>query len=154
MLRREGAPDNCSTASKTRKGRPMTPATAFAPRRARSIALVKADQAAPASRSKVTALPTQCGTCNLREVCLPCGIAELLGNPDYTRRRVKRGDTLFHAGAHFDSLYAGRSGFFKSSVVLAGGRDQGTGFHMAGGGARAGGSGQRTPTPRPAPSRE
>jgi CRP/FNR family transcriptional regulator len=110
----------------------MTPATAFVPRRAGSMSLVKAGNTVSASRSKVTALPTHCGTCNLREVCLPCGIPELLANPAYTRRRVKRGDTLFHAGAHFDSLYAVRSGFFKSSVVLEDGRDQVTGFHMAG----------------------
>ena len=34
--------------------------------------------------------------------------------------------------SEFDSLYAVRSGFFKSSVVLEDGRDQVTGFHMAG----------------------
>jgi CRP/FNR family transcriptional regulator len=45
---------------------------------------------------------------------------------------VHRGDTLFHAGALFESIYAVRSGFFKSSVVLEDGRDQVTGFHMAG----------------------
>jgi CRP/FNR family transcriptional regulator len=50
----------------------------------------------------------------------------------YTRKRVKRGETLYRAGEAFDSLYALRSGFFKSSAVLEDGRDQVTGFHMAG----------------------
>ena len=50
----------------------------------------------------------------------------------YTRKRVKRGETLYRAGEVFDSLYALRSGFFKSSAVLEDGRDQVTGFHMAG----------------------
>ena len=70
------------------------------------------------------------------DLCLPCGLngsdLAMLGDLVYTRRRVKRGDSLFHAGTGFDSLFAVRSGFFKSSVVLEDGRDQVTGFHMAG----------------------
>jgi CRP/FNR family transcriptional regulator len=84
----------------------------------------------------VTRVPTRCSVCNLRELCLPCGLA----SPDaarfdalaFTRKRVKRGDSLYRAGGAFDSLYAVRSGFFKSCVVLEDGRDQVTGFHMAG----------------------
>ena len=79
---------------------------------------------------------THCSTCNLREVCLPCGlngddVAEL-GDLVYTRRRIKRGEALLRAGNAFESILAIRSGFFKSSVVLEDGRDQVTGFHMAG----------------------
>jgi CRP/FNR family transcriptional regulator len=78
----------------------------------------------------------QCGTCNLREICLPGGLEGsnpgLLDDLVYTRKRVKRGETLYRAGAGFDSLYAVRSGFFKSRVVLEDGRDQVTGFQMAG----------------------
>jgi len=88
------------------------------------------------SRSKVTPMPTHCSSCNMRELCLPCGLGaaeqQRLGDLVYTRKRVKRGDTLFRAGTAFESLYAVRSGFFKSSVVLEDGRDQVTGFHMAG----------------------
>ena len=91
---------------------------------------------APRARSKVTPMPTHCSTCNLRELCLPCGLGaaeqQKLGDLVYTRKRVKRGDTLFRAGAPFESLYAVRTGFFKSSMVLEDGRDQVTGFHMAG----------------------
>ena len=78
----------------------------------------------------------RCATCNLREVCLPHGMphGELasLDEVIYTRKRLKRGDSLYRAGEAFGSLYAVRSGFLKSSVVLEDGRDQVTGFHMAG----------------------
>ena len=92
---------------------------------------------APKRRSpKLAVVPTHCTTCNLRELCLPCGLpasdTHLLGDMVYTRRRLKRGDCLFRSGGEFDSLYAVRSGFFKSSVVLEDGRDQVTAFHMAG----------------------
>jgi CRP/FNR family transcriptional regulator, anaerobic regulatory protein len=74
--------------------------------------------------------------CSLRELCLLCGLAA----PDaarfdevaFTSKQVKRGESLHRAGAAFDSLFAVRSGFFKSSVVLEDGRDQVTGFHMGG----------------------
>jgi CRP/FNR family transcriptional regulator len=49
-----------------------------------------------------------------------------------TRRHVKRGDTLFRSGDKFSSLYAIRTGFFKTCVATEDGRDQVTGFQMAG----------------------
>jgi CRP/FNR family transcriptional regulator len=52
--------------------------------------------------------------------------------PGFTRKRVRRAERLYRAGEAFDAIYALRSGFFKSSVVLEDGRDQVTGFHMAG----------------------
>lgn len=48
------------------------------------------------------------------------------------RRRIKRGTSLFHNGEKFTSLYAIRTGFFKTSVTTEDGRDQVTGFQMAG----------------------
>ena len=48
------------------------------------------------------------------------------------RRPVKRGTTLFHSGEKFSSLYAIRTGFFKTYVITEDGRDQVTGFQMAG----------------------
>ena len=96
----------------------------------------KALHAAPALRSQpLSRVNTRCATCNLHELCLPCGLkdgSELLDDLTYTRKRVKRGEVLFHAGAPFEFLYAVRSGFFKSNVLLEDGRDQVTGFHMAG----------------------
>ena len=49
-----------------------------------------------------------------------------------SRRKVKRGTTLFRTGEKFTSLFAIRTGFFKTSVVSEDGKDQGTGFQMAG----------------------
>ena len=89
---------------------------------------------APCAQPKATAV--HCSTCNLRDVCRPVGLGPddtlKLGDLVYNRRRVKRGETLLRAGADFESIYAVRSGCFKSSVVLEDGRDQVTGFHMAG----------------------
>jgi CRP/FNR family transcriptional regulator len=49
-----------------------------------------------------------------------------------TRKRVHSGEHLFRAGDPFDSLYAFRSGFFKSYAVTKSGRTQVTAFPMAG----------------------
>jgi CRP/FNR family transcriptional regulator len=49
-----------------------------------------------------------------------------------TRRRVKKGESLQHAGEPFKSLYAVRSGSFKSCIATEDGRDQVTGFKMSG----------------------
>jgi CRP/FNR family transcriptional regulator, anaerobic regulatory protein len=77
-----------------------------------------------------------CSSCNLRELCLPAGLCmedlERVENIVYARRRVRRGETLFNAGAEFSAVYAIRSGFFKSSVLDAEGREQVTGFFMGG----------------------
>ncbi len=77
-----------------------------------------------------------CSNCNLREICLPCGVtgneADRVDELVYTRRRMKRGETLYRAGDAFGSLYAVRNGFFKTMQTLEDGREQVTGFHMAG----------------------
>lgn len=49
-----------------------------------------------------------------------------------TRRKVKRGETLFRNGEKFTSLFAIRTGFFKTCVASEDGRYQVTGFQMAG----------------------
>jgi CRP/FNR family transcriptional regulator len=81
-------------------------------------------------------LKTVCSSCSLRELCLPMGLSrdeiEQLDQLVYTRRRVKRGENIYRAGDGFNSLYAIRSGFFKTNVILEDGRDQVTGFHMPG----------------------
>lgn len=81
-------------------------------------------------------IQTACSNCNLRELCLPLGLSEEeLDRPDdlvSTRRRVKRGEYLYRAGGEFDAIYAIRSGFFKTDVLLEDGREQVTGFQMAG----------------------
>ena len=103
---------------------------------ARRLKLVPGTGSPKRRAANLAAVRTHCTTCNLRELCLPCGLAavdtQLVNEMVYTRKRLKRGDSLYRAGGSFDSLYAVRSGFFKSSVVLEDGRDQVTGFHMAG----------------------
>jgi len=81
-------------------------------------------------------IKTACSNCNLRELCLPLGLSDdeihRLDDLVSTRKRIKRGDHLYRAGQEFDSIYAIRSGFFKTDVILEDGREQVTGFQMAG----------------------
>ena len=82
------------------------------------------------------AFKVACSNCNLRELCLPVGMSDdemnQLDRLVATRRSVARGDTLFRNGDMFQSLYAVRTGFFKTCVTAEDGRDQVTGFQMAG----------------------
>lgn len=48
------------------------------------------------------------------------------------RRKIKQGEKLFSTGDVFKSLYAIRTGFFKTCVSTEDGREQVTGFQMAG----------------------
>jgi CRP/FNR family transcriptional regulator len=77
-----------------------------------------------------------CSNCNLRELCMPMQLdqAELerIDEVVATRRSIKRGTALFRNGEKFTSLYAIRTGFFKTSVATDDGREQVTGFQMAG----------------------
>lgn len=83
-----------------------------------------------------TPLKTACSACNLRELCLPI---ELSG-PEMTRldalvtrkTAYRRGTNLYRCGEKFHALYAIRSGFFKTQVLHEDGREQVTGFQMAG----------------------
>jgi CRP/FNR family transcriptional regulator len=91
---------------------------------------------AAAARLQFELVKTACSNCNLRELCLPIGLdVEELKKLDElvsTRRRLKRGDHLYRAGQVFESIYAVRSGFFKTDVLIEDGRDQVTGFQMTG----------------------
>jgi len=77
-----------------------------------------------------------CSNCNLRELCLPLGLnaqeIDKLETVISIRKRIKRGSAVFSAGEKFTSLYAIRSGFFKTCITTADGRDQVTGFQMTG----------------------
>ena len=77
-----------------------------------------------------------CSNCNLRELCLPVclsdGEMDRLDDLVAIRRKLKRGQTLFTNGEKFTSLYAIRTGFFKTCLATEDGRDQVTGFQMAG----------------------
>ncbi|HJV07691.1 MAG TPA: fumarate/nitrate reduction transcriptional regulator Fnr [Chromobacteriaceae bacterium] len=81
-------------------------------------------------------LKVSCSNCSLRELCLPVG----LNRDEMTQldavirqsRRFKRGEYLFRSGEAFKSLFAVRTGFFKTSVASQDGREQVTGFLMSG----------------------
>ena len=77
-----------------------------------------------------------CSTCHQRELCLPGGLSEdeveSLDQLVSLRNTIRRGEFLFRAGDRFASLYAIRSGFFKTRLITDDGRDQVTGFQMAG----------------------
>lgn len=77
-----------------------------------------------------------CSQCNLREFCLPVGLTpeEMVEveNIVANRRVVEKGKALYRDGDPFTAIYAIRLGNFKTSVNTLDGRDQVTGFHMAG----------------------
>ena len=85
---------------------------------------------------KIETLKVACSNCNLRELCHPIGLSD----QDFAkvegliseRKRVERGQALFRDGDKFESLYAIRSGFFKTNLITKDGREQITGFQMAG----------------------
>ncbi len=84
----------------------------------------------------LSTLKAACSQCNLRELCLPYGLSEdeieQIDSMVGVRRRLKRQQHLYRAGEGFEAIYAIRSGFFKTDVLLEDGRDQVTGFQMAG----------------------
>lgn len=81
-------------------------------------------------------LKVSCADCHLRGLCLPAGLsgAELDGLAAVVSRQVQvlRGGVLFQAGDALTSLYAVRTGFFKTRVAAEDGREQVAGFQMPG----------------------
>jgi len=81
-------------------------------------------------------LRTVCTLCNLKELCLPLGLddhdLEKIDGLIAARRKIKRQQHLYRAGEPFEAIYAIRTGFFKTDILTEDGRDQVTGFQMAG----------------------
>lgn len=77
-----------------------------------------------------------CFNCMQRVNCLPSGLSDadlsVIDDAVEGRKTIKRGISLFRSGEAFVALYAIRTGFFKTIVNSSDGRDQVTGFHMAG----------------------
>ena len=84
----------------------------------------------------LSVLKAACSQCNLRELCLPFGLSERevskLDKVVGARRKIKRGNHLYRTSDPFEAIYAIKTGFFKTDVLLEDGRDQVTGFQMAG----------------------
>ena len=131
-LRAPGHPAHERTARTARTTR--TARTARTPHAARAPQAEALPRAVTAQSGAVAQV--RCATCKMRDLCLPAGLQadELaaLEHMVYTRKKIRRGENLFHNGDAFASLYAIRSGFFKTRVATDDGRDQVTGFHMAG----------------------
>jgi CRP/FNR family transcriptional regulator len=85
----------------------------------------------PAPRTGVA-----CSSCCLQGVCLPCDLAghdlDRFDQIATQKRRVARGASLYRSGDTFESLYAVRSGGFKSVGVSQHGDEKITGFHLPG----------------------
>lgn len=85
---------------------------------------------------RIEPLKVACSGCNLRELCLPVGMSDQqlnqLEQMVSMRRSIARGEALFRSGETFSALFAVRTGFFKTCVTSEDGRDQVTGFQMAG----------------------
>lgn len=77
-----------------------------------------------------------CSNCSLQALCVPTVMnqQELADLDAVLRqsRRLRKGDYLFRAGEQFSSMFAVRTGFFKTTVASQDGRDQVTGFVMSG----------------------
>ncbi|HTH76218.1 MAG TPA: fumarate/nitrate reduction transcriptional regulator Fnr [Trinickia sp.] len=92
---------------------------------------------ARASRTSASNRPAQqCATCSMRSACMPQALtAQDLARFDSivsATRLIKRGDSLYRANDPFQSIYAIRAGSFKTVVMHRDGREQVTGFHLAG----------------------
>ncbi|MFM2408024.1 MAG: hypothetical protein RL358_766 [Pseudomonadota bacterium] len=81
-------------------------------------------------------LRSHCATCNLRELCMPLDLSgedmQRINDLVQKKQRVVRGDYLYRSGDAFHSLYAIRTGSFKTQVLHEDGREQVTGFQMTG----------------------
>lgn len=80
---------------------------------------------------------TACSACDLRDLwCLPIGLKgdefHQLDGIINRRKRIKRGEYLYRDGDAFRSLYALRTGFFKTLFSSENGQEHVTGFHMTG----------------------
>lgn len=81
-------------------------------------------------------LKSSCASCALHELCLPMGLSagdtERLDQIINVRHKTERGDYLYRSGGSFRSLYAIKSGFFKTFSLGDEGQEKITGFYMTG----------------------
>jgi CRP/FNR family transcriptional regulator, anaerobic regulatory protein len=77
-----------------------------------------------------------CSNCAVRNVCMPSGLTAAdfarLDAVICTSRKIARGEALYRTGDPFQSIYAIKSGSFKTVVTLRDGREQITGFQIVG----------------------
>ena len=77
-----------------------------------------------------------CSSCNLADLCLPIDLSakemHRLDELSTLKRSFSRNDYLYRSGDKFRSLFAIHSGSFKTQILHEDGREQVTGFQMAG----------------------
>lgn len=77
-----------------------------------------------------------CQNCSISELCLPFTLddAELTTLDDIINRKrpIQKGGRIYQDGDELQSLYAIRSGSFKTFTISEQGDEQITGFHLAG----------------------
>jgi len=77
-----------------------------------------------------------CSSCRLNDLCLPIALEKSevsqLDEIIQRNRPYKKGDHLYRQGDAFTSVFAVRSGSFKSYVVGANGQGRVTGFYLPG----------------------
>jgi len=114
----------------------MSTANALAPTVHRISSTIPVMSVPQTARGAVAPIKTNCSNCHLREICLPCGMSnndvERLDGLLFGRRRILAGQSLYREGDKFQFIYAVRAGTLKSSLMLADGREQVSGFHIAG----------------------
>jgi CRP/FNR family transcriptional regulator len=93
---------------------------------------------APAAATVISIheLKAHCATCSVRELCLSAGLEQdtvrQLDKIISNRTRVRKRESLYRPGEFFHALYAIRLGTFKTVLLAEDGREQITGYHMAG----------------------
>ena len=77
-----------------------------------------------------------CTDCSLNPVCLPVAVRDdeldELDSIIKRSRPLRKGEHLFRAGDAFESVYAVRSGAFKTCTISEDGEEQVTGFYLPG----------------------
>jgi CRP/FNR family transcriptional regulator, anaerobic regulatory protein len=91
---------------------------------------------APATARATHIDPLRCSACSMRSICMPQGLTpdELHRIESFIcpSRTIKQGETIYRANDAFKCIYAVRAGSFKTVVMHRDGREQVTGFHLAG----------------------
>jgi CRP/FNR family transcriptional regulator len=93
-------------------------------------------QTTPQNVINIDDLKVACRHCTLFQLCLPIGVneadLEVLDRIIKRRRPVRRGEYLYRSGERFTSIFAVKSGAFKTFIFTEGGREQITGLHLPG----------------------
>lgn len=83
-----------------------------------------------------TGAQINCGECRLGDLCLPISLLRndisQLDQIVERGRPLHKGDMIYYAGDTFKSVYAVRSGSFKTICIAPDGKEQITGFYLPG----------------------